>query len=313
MKVLHLSDTTLSGSPIRIVDVLNKYSQHQARHIVWHPVVHQWRKFKLDMVGSTMPKDELLSWLDWADVIHLHNRWQRQEIFKHLGVKPPKKPSVVQVHSPRDSEDFGEEVASGLPLAIVSQYHVRQWPEARYIVPNCVDLNAPEYQRETPPLRTMPVVSFAPSNWNGRGFESKGYEIVAPIMKRMGLAREIYSQIITSLPHDEVMKLKRGADIGIDEIVTGSFHISSLEYLALGVPCFANIDSQTDQVIRKLTGADTIPWLIANKENFKSRLQAIITAKSWQEHGANSRAWMEKYWAPEWLAQQYVAVYEDLA
>lgn len=312
MRILHLSDTQLSGSPIRIVDLLNEHSEMQARHIVWNPT-HSFRAFKLDMVGCTMPVAELRGWLDWADVISYHNRWKRQEIFKSLKTLPPKKPSVIQIHSPRESEDFSEEVASQLPIACVAQYHVRQWEGlCEYIVPNVVDITAAEYVRDTPPMRTLPVVSYAPSNWNAKGWDDKSYSVVAPILKRLGREHELYPQIITNSSHKQTMLLKRSADIGVDEISTGSYHLSSLEYLALGVPCFANIDAETFKVLSDLTGCESVPWVLANRSNFQGKLAAIIKEKSWQDLGAQARAWMEKYWSAEILVGHYRSMYQDL-
>lgn len=317
MKILHLSDTTLSGGPIRIVDILNKYSDHTAQHIVWRPVVQGWRRFKLDVVGSDETFEKLEAQFKAADVFHFHNRWRRQEIFQ----KHPRlwdyvrgMPAVIQMHSPRVSEDFTEEAASGVPLAVIAQYHVRLWPEANYILPNCVDLNAPEYNRELPPLRTHPVVSFAPSNSNGKGLDDKGTMHVVPMLKRMAmLDRMIQMQMIAGQPHDVAMEMKRNADIGIDEVMTGSYHLSGLEYAALGIPCFANIDAQTAKAVCDLTGADVVPFLIANKDNLKTKLEQVVRDRSWQDLGAQTKAWMAKYWAPGWLASEYSKMYEDLA
>lgn len=317
MKILHLSDTPLSGAPIRIVELLRKYTPHEAHHIVWDnvPKSQPWRKYRIDMVGSVMRQEELADWFGWADVIHYHNRFARQKIFNALGngFGPPKVPSVIQIHSPRESEDFSEELASGLPLAIVGQYHPRQWmKELTYIVPNVVDIHHPEFKRELPPLRPAPVVSYSPSSCNGRGWDDKSYSVVAPLMKRLHLAGRVYFQLIIQQPYEKVIEMKRNADIGIDEVSTGSYHLSSLEFLAMGIPCFANVDQLTFDIIKKMTGATKLPWIIANKVDFPTVFGNVLREKKWQELGAASREWMEKYWTPEFLSKQYVDMYEDL-
>lgn len=321
MKILHLSDTTLSGSPIRINDLINKWGKDdnvESRHIVWEPTMG-YRTFKTDMVGKTMSRGELRRWIyEWADVIHYHNRWRRQSVFHYLGdgtvIAPPKKPSVIQIHSPRLSENFVDEVSSGLPLAIIAQYHVREWPEASYVVPNVVDISDPEYDlghKETAP-KGLPVVSYAPSNTNAGGWDNKGYGQVVPVLKKLRLSQQIYFQLIHQLPHSKVMELKKNASIGIDEIVTGSYHLSSLEYLGLGVPCFANVDSQTCDVVKKLTGCTTLPWVKANKDSFEPVLRRMLCEKSYTAYGKQSREWMDKYWAPAKLCAHYVEMYKNL-
>lgn len=312
MNILHLSDSTLSGSPIRIVDLINKYSEHRARHIVWDEKTG-FRTFKTDLVGPKMAREEIEGFFGWADVIHYHNRWKRQKIFSTHHLAPPGKPSVIQVHSPRETEGFHEEERSGLPIAVIAQYHVRQWPTASYIVPNVVDIYDSAYQREPIPDRKIPVISYAPSNCNSKGWDDKGYAVVAPFLKRLHLNNVVYFQLINQKPHDVAMTLKRGADIGIDEVVTGSYHLSSLEYLSLGVPCFAHIDDQTKKVLQELTGAAELPWIEANRGNFQSTLLKVVREKSWKALGDMSRTWMEKHWSPEFLVGQYIEMYEDLA
>lgn len=316
LRVLHLSDTQLSGSPVRISNLLNKYSDGriESKHITWQPTFG-YRSFECDLIGMDMRPAQLAQLVyEWADVIHYHNRWRRQEIFRRMELAPPCRPSVIQMHSPRnEGEDFRDEVGSKIPLAIIAQYHVRQWPELSFIVPNVVDIHAPENTKE-PPLEAAkrPTVSFAPSNTNGRGWNDKGYGIVAPVLKRMKIRGDISFQLLTGLPHREVMAKKRLAHIGIDEIVTGSYHLSSLEYLSLGIACFANIDRTTEKVVKELTGCEWLPWLSASESNFESRIRHVVQSGSWLEAGRASRLWMERYWNPARLIEHYERMYHLL-
>jgi hypothetical protein len=311
MKILHLSDTTLSGAPGRLSETYNKYSGHESRHIVWHKVIYN-RVFKYDMCSKEMTYDEVRKWLDWADVIHYHNRYARQEIFKNNGIKPPKKPSVIQIHSPRQSEDFSEELKSGLPIAVIAQYHVRQWPELRFIVPNVVDIFDPSHMPVERPHRIMPIISYAPSSPAGRGWDNKSYTTVSPVMRRMSINREIIYQRIASIPHSECLKLKQVSDVGIDEVSTGSYHMSSLEYLSMGVATFSGIDEDCQKVVKDLTGADWLPWIISSEKNFKADLITTIRTKSYREIGAKSREWMEKYWNPVQVCDYFTELYKRL-
>lgn len=312
INVLHLSDTTLSGSPIRIVDLINKHSsRYQARHIVWNATTG-FRTFKTDLVGSDMADERIAEHLRLADVIHYHNRWARQEIFRRF--KMPNKPSVIQIHSPRKGyEPFGAEARSGVPIAIIAQFHAREWPEASYLVPNVVDVTDAIYDRPSIPLRTMPVVSYAPSNYNAKGWDDKGYGAIMPVLKRLKFQNKIYLQLITQKTHSETMELKRGADIGIDEVVTGSYHLSSLEYLAMGVPCFANLDKQTIDAVRRVSGCEgKLPWIKATAGTFEKVLEKLLVDRSWQQKGFEAKEWMLKYWGPKTLLRHYEAMYDDL-
>lgn len=311
MKVLHLSDTPLSGAPIRLSQFLNKYTTGvESRHICWVDKVG-YRLYDMDMLGCAMPKEELHYWVnEWADIHHFHNRYLRQEIFKSIDYK--KKPGLIQIHSPRESENFREEILSKLPIACVAQYHPRQWPERKYIVPNVIDILSPLYRKDPVEASDMPIISYAPSNTNGTGWNQKSYGHVAPVLKRMRLRGEIHYALINQKPFYEVMVAKREAHIGIDEITTGSYHLSTLEYLSLGVACFAGTDSLTDGYVKEVCGAETLPWIKATHGNFERILRNLIRDKSYVERGRASREWMEKYWAPERLRENYVNIYKAL-
>lgn len=316
MNILHLSQTTLSGSPIRISDLLNRHvAGVSSRHLVWEDVILD-RVFKTDLVGPRMRKEELRYWIyEWSDLLHFHNRWQRQRVFEVLGTPPPKKPSVIQMHSPRyDREDFAAEVSSGLPLATLAQYHPREWPEAQFILPNVVDITDPIYSpRPDRPLNERPLISYAPSNTNARGWNDKSYSTVGAILKRMRHSGEIKYHLIIKTPHHIAMQLKRDADIGVDEIATGSYHLSSLEYLAMGIPCICRLDAETEQAVRSVTGCmDKLPWLYADKDSFRDDIRRMIRDKSWAQLGTQSRTWMETYWNPKALSGKYLEMYSKL-
>lgn len=318
MRILHLSSTPLSGSPIRISALLSKYGGVESRHIVWRDKLG-YRDFGYDIAGSKAMLETLRYMIyEWADVLHFHNRWKRQEVFKALGSPPPSKPSVIQIHSPKDSEDFSEEVRSGIPIAVIAQYHVRQWPEHRYLLPNVVDIYHKDYlpayegRKLNFAITGRPVVSYAPSNTTLTGWNDKSYGSVAPVLKRMRLSGQITYQLLQQMPFDLVMEAKKMADLGIDEISTGSYHLSSLEYLSLGAACFANIDELTEKAIKDVTGAVALPWVKADKDSFERVLRTILKEKIWTTLGEDSRLWMEKYWDPHKLCEHYTNMYKDL-
>lgn len=317
MKILHLSDTPLSGSPIRISTLLSKHGGIASRHICWNKKI-AYRIYPVDVEGRTTPAEELRDLIDWADIIHYHNRWARQQILHHLQIRPPNKPSVIQIHSPRESEDFRPELDSKLPIACVAQYHPRQWPECRFIVPNVVDITDGEYQPrvqspEAPAWSRLPIVSFAPSNTNGRGWDNKGYGIVNPVLKRMRFSGEVTYDLINQAPFEEVMRRKREADIGIDDIVTGSYHLSALEYLSLGIPCVCHLDDKTQQVVQILTGADKLPFIDATRDTFDRIIRGLVSSPVMTSmYGEASRKWMEMYWNPRLLVEHYLNMYSGL-
>ena len=190
-----------------------------------------------------------------------------------------------------------------------------------FLVPNVVDIDDPIYLptrkyvmgRAFPVSPSvLPIISFAPSNTNRRDWNDKGYSVVNPVLKRMRFSGEICYDLINRLPFESVMPRKRIADIGIDDVITGSYHLSALEYMSLGVPCINHIDALTEAVVKDITGADKLPLVEANKETFERVLKTLLRDQTWPEIGDQSRKWMETYWSPEILCKHYLTMYEAL-
>lgn len=313
VNVLHLSDTTLSGAPGRLSDLLTKHSKSNitSRHLVWNRVIFN-RVFDVDFCSAEMTKKQIQEHFKWADVIHYHNRYSRQMIFTQHNIKPPKKPSIIQIHSPRESEDFSLEVESKIPIAVIAQYHTRQWPEMKFLVPNVVDITHPLHRAITRPERSIPVVSYAPSNVICKGWDNKSYTTVNPVLKRMMFERAVNYKRIVSLPHNTCLSIKQDSDIGIDEVSTGSYHMSSLEYLSMGVACVAKIDSLCEAAIKDVTGCSSLPWVLSSEGTLNGDLTRLIMSGEYREIGAQSRLWMEKYWKPSKLIKHFTEVYNQL-
>lgn len=157
------------------------------------------------------------------------------------------------------------------------------------------------------------VISYAPSNTNARGWNDKSYHIVNRVLKRMRYEGMIDYQLIHNKPFDEVMRLKREALLGVDEVSTGSYHLSTLEYLSLGVPCIVGTDALTDKVVRDLTGCQELPFIKANKDNFETVVRNLIRDRDHlNELSRSSRDWMECFWSPEKLCLVYKNMYDKL-
>lgn len=317
MKVLHVSDTPLSGAPQRLSKALNRYTDIESKHIAWKNKTAT-KEFPVEFVGAILTMDELKAMWGWADIIHWHNRIGKTAFLQCTKFDPKLKKGVLQIHSPRESEDFSDALSYKLPLLIIGQYHPRQWPELTHIVPNIVDIwdeNHKAHPQDVEDRYTsyLPSVSYAPSSTNGRGWDDKGYSVTSPILKRLSLERKIHYNLIHGRPHNVAMRMKAKSLIGIDEIITGSYHMSSLEYLSLGIACIANIDPKTEAVIKSLTSAEEIPWVKTNKTDFAGCINHLIKDRDLARSiGIKSRTWMEQFWDPKIMTARYKHIYEQL-
>jgi hypothetical protein len=129
----------------------------------------------------------------------------------------------------------------------------------------------------------------------------------------MGLGGLIDYRLIVKKPFEEAMKLKRSSDVGIDELITGSYHLSSLEYLSMGVCTLAYIDKPTEAAIKLVTGAVSIPWDVCKPDALYRYLDTYRKDKDFLiEEQHEARKWMEKYWHPNMIVGHYSKMYSSL-
>ena len=328
MTIIHVALTPLAGSPMRIVAALNHHTtKFQSRLIVCDPNAYGSRTFDGDLEWSR-DKQEALQLLRNADLLHFHHYFELQK--NPFGVDftcvSPRAQFVRQFHThpltiaQGDAQRARQIVESAIPQLVIAQYHERFYPQAR-IVPNIVPL-ADELYRPVPREGIDPVVFFAPtvddSAWSvtqgSTRWETKGARETETLLRQVvnacGKGR---ITVRRNIPHEQCLREKRASDIVIDEMITGSFHLTGLEALAQGLATFAYLDSRSLETLSELTGTYTNPWLNFRLEEAEGPLVELIRdAQLRREIGAFSRKWMEKYYNDREMINQYVRAYEDL-
>jgi hypothetical protein len=202
------------------------------------------------------------------------------------------------------------------PKLVIAQFHERYYPNAR-IVPNIVPINDRDYLPSNSPIQKIINIIFCPSvldsayafRWDTKGFPETA-NIIKKVCKKY---KNINYQFFHDLPHNKLLAKKKEAHISIDEVVTGSYHLSSLESLSMGIPTFAYLDTQLIHTLFELTGTLKLPWLNFNIINFEFALEEIIKDNSLRtELGKYSREWMENYWNDKNMVKHYQNAYNDL-
>ena len=321
MKILHLSNTPLSNAPANLVKCQNLYG-HDATLLLFKKSSLQ-RKHTAGQLWIDLPADEITRLVTEAEVIHCHNYLYEQQIFRsypHLVEIVKNKPKLVQYHSSRHSvENFETTLKDDtVRKAVVAQYHVRLYPECEFVVPNVLPIFEEPY-RPLESRRKLPfiTISYAPSNVNCKGWDDKGWSETKPVLDRIERSGAAVSQVMHGVPYEDCMTQKRLADIGIDEIVTGSYHLSALEYMAMGAIAIANPDNLTIEAMRRIVGDDginSLPLVVANKNNLEATLRSLLrNGKPFIiEQGQKSREWMETFWNPRNHVKLFESIYEKL-
>lgn len=325
MRVLHLSHTPLVGAPGRICAALNGLGGIEARWAVLHAENYGGLSFPLDWRWDT-DREAILAFAAQADVLHLHNYIDLActdfEPLDFAALWAAGKPMVRHFHSTpalvarymgRTEADIH---ACPIPKIVIAQYPERFLPEAR-VVPNIVDIPPARQLHAHAPLR----IGYAPSNFrSGRisRWDTKGYPETSRVLQRIvstlrreGLAVEL--DMITQVPHAECLARKAVCDVFLDDLVTGSYHLNTLESLAQGSATLCHLDGRIQSVLADLLGRTDFPALAVRLEDIEPVLRRFARDPALARAlGAQSRTWMQSHWQPAQMAARFVALYADL-
>lgn len=280
MIIAQYKPTAIAHAPEAISDVINKYTNH-----------HSY------VIGYSYPRKGIAT---ETDIVHQHNRLIETD-----------KKNVIQFHS----EPFRVELNANCPKLVIGQYHATL-PEywGCTVVRNPIDLYGdmffPMYQQDV--IR----IGYSPSTLkHGSEWADKGYVETVPILKEI---KEIYKDkveidIIIGTPLVDCLKRKSLCNIFIDEVKTTSYHRSGLESMAMGSATICSIGKQVERVLLDASGADKNPFINVYHQDLKNKLIELIESglSSVLELGYDSRVWMEKYWDPRTIANEYVNIYEN--
>lgn len=321
MKVVHLALTPLAGAPIRLVRALNRHTPIRARLVNANPAAYGARVFDEDIDLRT-ERDAALDAIEQADLVHCHH-WidlkrnpfgvdlSRRKVLRHFHSEP----DFVARHAGIEAAAV---VADERPQLVVAQFHERLYPRARP-VPNLLDFNriddterAVAADADRPSMR---LVAFHPTTeaaaaerWNTKG-APETRRLLEALAARHGFSLDFASD----LPHAEALQRKRRAAIVIDEMVTGSFHLSGLEALALGRPTFGYLDARMVAVLGALTGSDSLPWINLPLHLVDEPLLIFLDSTELRDAvGAHARRWMHQHWDTARRVQDYVRAYEEV-
>jgi len=303
LRVVHISWDPLSAAPYRLVQV--QRIAGLTAHLISEDLSYGYRSYPHDVLMSE-DRDRLAHLLEEADVIHYHNWWREGEFFQRhpwAWSMVRRKPSVIQFHSPRAPWYEKQLGAPGLLKLVVAQYHVREYPEC-IPVPNAVPIDDPLHR----PLEIdnePPVVAYTPPICDGTGWYDKGFAETMPVLER-----GFRYLLATNTPWEQVMGLRQRCDIAIDEVVTGSYHMCSLESLSQGLATVAGLDGCTIDALEAVTGTRAHPWVVAGPETLERELRDLVEDADYRwAKRQEARQYMERYWSAGAVAGRFLEIY----
>lgn len=320
MNIVHLSTTPLAGSPYNISSALDTYTQHTSRHICLDPYAYNKRIFPSDLIWES-DKQLSMSVLEKADVVHCHHVFHtKHSPFGNLK-DICKKDAIFlrQFHSaPTGIPDKLLNIIDEdpLPSFVNAQHPERYFPKSR-LVPNIVLIDKSDFKRSTHTPKHF--ISYSPSVKKSAWFSAnpdqrwntKGYPETVSLLKTLSNELNFSFDVVYNVPWKECIKRKSKTTVTIDEVVTGSYHLSSLENLALGKTNLSYIDERNLDNIKEMTGSNWNPWINVKLEDMEILLEDLFKDELLTSQlGDLSRRWFEKYWHPRDMINHYIKGYD---
>lgn len=320
LTIVHLATDAIAGMPFKLVSALQAQSPFSVRLI---ETKHR-KTYPQDMVFSDSI-DEAVELIQKADIIHFHNNLDlSSRAFAPIDFTELQKKGtrfVRQFHSipstiARKMNCSVEEILSStIPSLVIGQYPERYFPNAK-VVPNCIPINDDSYMPLSRDENLKSDILFSPSKkasaWSER-WNTKGMPETIRMLKKLKKQRDCRVEVVTDSPLDKVLYKKRRSYIVLEEMVTGSYHLSGLEGLSMGKATLCYLDKRVEFVMKQLSGADSLPFVNTMLEHSEKVLAYLLANRgTGDELGAASRKWMEQYWNEEVLMRQFADIYYDL-
>ncbi len=316
MNILQLSGSPVAGVPYILRDIFNKYSAHECKALTGPSRYPDGRAWDRPDANLADPRGAV-PLIKWADAIVLHNGGHHRNMrIYHQHFKGKK--LISYYHSEPHRVDRSWE-RRGIPTYVIAQGHSLLYPKLP-VLPNLVDifdelmLPAPPLQRPEP--CKLPVVGYAPSNrqktvremhnlMKAYRYSSKGYPVTKPVLDR--LAGEGWkTNIYWGIPFRLCMVRRKECHVFVDEVVTGSYHRSTLEACSHAQVAVNFISEPVRDIVKRIADAKDVPFLRSNSESLYEEMKRLQAEPClMKEMGEHSRRWMETHWHPKVLLERW--------
>jgi glycosyltransferase involved in cell wall biosynthesis len=271
--------------------------------------------------------------LHWADIVHIHNQPPLKGNSKGWEIlSKVDKPFVYQLHG--EPEVVIHKMLNVIKkwitidrIVCIAQYQAVQLKtflqDDFYPVRNIIDIHDPLLQYKKVDNEKV-VVTYSPSNMEpldklkrkrGSTWAYKSYKEIMRTFVDLNKRNVIHPEVIYKETFENCMKKRAEGDIHIDDIYTGSYHLSSLEGLSQGKVVIANLANWMIQYLVQFLGCEIyeLPWVLADKHTLATTIEELVNDKEvLKKLQRDSRIFMEKHWNNERVLNDYLKVYEGL-
>lgn len=323
-----ISENDPAGIGIAFTNAINTYTEHSCR------LITTTTKYNFDFekdlhipdiltqitTDSTDSADsegfeEIEQLLRDADIIHFHMLADDSISLGPIKVKDylPGKAILHHHHGHPDfrshPEKYRQKYRRLKREVLVSTPDLLQLMPGATWQPNLVPIDSPPYlpfqSRENGTVR----ICQSPTRKDLKD-TAEFKSVISSLKKKYG---NLEGVIVENTQHENCLRAKQKCDIHFDHM-QGYYGVSSLESLSQGKPVIAGLDEWNIKCIKEFTGADKIPWIIAQtNDELEDNLERLITdTESRNNIGMQSRCFMERYWTEKHVLKILMETYKTL-
>lgn len=309
--ILHISSIPCANRPYNTAKLIEMYSTKYSAH---HILCSQYGRSNPDIPYREFPID--LSWeqnksycielLNKAKIIHIHHNTTK-EIRKFI---PNNVPIIWTVSNLSQSlnlnnntynQHYNTYIKSLANLITTTEEPLQK--EAYFYLTNvCLPLIAPFYHKPLLKDNEIPVVVYAPTNrvnYRNNKFVSKGYQDVLSIIDKIKSCCDFDFHLVEGMPYEENINIKKMADIIIDDVISETFHNSTIEAIYFNAVPLTNFSNSN------------FPAIKTNINNLEDNLCKLLKHRAYLEtQKRNILEWKKKYYQPEQLLEKYEFLYD---
>ena len=330
MKIAHYKNSRLAWAPDELSFCINKYSNHEsyvnekfneANIIQYHNKYVQERDLKKLNINlkDLQDKPSAILYHSFPEIVDNYSNVKMLNNILHVYFKNKKNKSDFSIFFNELNKNFINYFLKKKKInqMVIGQYQATLNEYNNYpIFRNIIDYNKSNYKFKNP-IKNKIKIGYAPSITTQKSrsiWENKGYKKTILILENLSKKMNIEFDLITKCSLEECLYRKSACNIIIDECVTSSFHRSGLEGLALGKLTICSLDKEVTKVLSKSTGTDLIPFENIWINDLEEKLIDIINMGTDYiiEKGNKNRLWMEEYWNPIDIVNEYIDYYKKL-
>ena len=308
---LQISNIPCANRPYNISKLISMYSiKFESRHILCsqygktNPEI-PYREFPEDLNWRKNPQ-KCIELLNQAKIIHIHHNISK-DMLKYI---PKTTPIIWTVSNLSQSlsynnNDFNKQYNAfikSMTSIITTTEEPLQKQAFGYLTNISLPLVPPIYTYPIIKDNLIPTVVFAPTNrvnYKINSLVSKGYADVLKIIDDLKKICDFNFILVEGIPYEENLNIKKGADIIIDDMISTTYHNSSIEAVYFNAVPLTNYESLS------------FPFIKTNLQNLKEVLyELLLDRNKLEKEKEKISKWKNIHCDPLILLKKFELLYE---